>query len=134
MVYVQTIYISRRRWYGFTDVRGPIPTKANRQRDGVFYNFRNLLLNAFILFCQHLLDLESSHTTTSSTRDRLPVPLILDVASGKHPPNARLGCSGDSEDVTVGIDLKLVAYEGRGGLVADGVEKTRDRKILFFTV
>ena len=99
---------------------------------GVFYDFWNLLLDPFILFRQHFLDLESSHTTASGTGDRLSISLILNIASSKHSPDARLRRAGDGQDVPIGINLKLVTDKSRGGFVTDGVEKTGYGKVLFF--
>ena len=98
------------------------------------YNLWNLQLDALLFFRQHLLDFKSGHATTSGTRDRLPVPLILHIASSEHPPDTRLCRSGDSQDVPISIDLKLVAHEGGGGFVTDCVEETRDGKVFLFTV
>jgi len=91
------------------------------------------LFYTLFLFRQHFLNLKSGHATTSSTRDRLSVLLVLHITGGEHSPHARLGCSGDSQDVSIGIDLKLVAHDGSGGFVADSVEETGDRKIFLFT-
>ena len=98
------------------------------------YILWNLLLNALLLFRQHLLDLKSGHTTTPSTRNRLPVPLILHITGSKHPLNARLCRSGDGQNVPIGIDLKLVAHDGGGGFVTDSVEEAGDREIFLFVV
>ena len=100
----------------------------------VSYNLWNLQPDTFLLFRQHLLDLKSSHATTPSARDRLSVPLILHIAGSEHPPDTRLCRSGDSQDVPIGIDLKLIAHEGGSGFVTDGVEETRDGKVFLLTV
>jgi len=92
----------------------------------------NSRFDTLILFRQHLLNLKSGHATTSSTRDRLPVPLVLHIAGSKHTPYARLCRSGDGQDVSIGIDLELVAHDGSGGLVTDSVEETGYGEVFLF--
>lgn len=93
----------------------------------------NLFFNSLFLFRQHLLDLEGGHTTTSGTGDRLSVPLVLYVAGSEHSPHARLRGTWDSQDVSISIDLKLVAHDGCGGLMTDSVEESGDGKVFLFT-
>ena len=99
---------------------------------GVLHDSQNLLFNTLILLRQHLLNLKRGHTPTPRTRDRLPIPLILHITSGKHTSNARLCRSGDGQDVPIGVNLELVADEGGGGFVADGVEETGDGEVFLF--
>lgn len=94
---------------------------------------QNSFFYTLLLFRQHLLDLKGGHATAPSTRDRLSVLLILHITGGEHSPHARLRRSGDSQDISIGIDLKLVADDGSGGLVTDSIEETGNGKVFLFT-
>ena len=93
-----------------------------------------LQFDALFLFRQHLLDFKSGHATASSTCDRLSVPLILHVTGSEYSPDTRLRRSRDSQDVSVGIDLELVAHDCGGGFVTNSVEETGDGKVFLLTV
>jgi len=93
----------------------------------------DLHFDTLLLFRQHLFHLKGGHATTSSTRDGLPVPLILHVAGSEHSSDASLCRSGDGQDVSIGIDLNLVAHDGGSGFMTDSIEETRDGKVFLFT-
>lgn len=101
---------------------------------GYCTNYVKSLFYTLFLFCQHFLDLKSGHATTSSARDRLSVLLVLHITGGVHPPHARLCRSGDSQDVSININLELIAHDGSGRFVTDSVEETGDGKVFLFTV
>src|SRR6516165_7219481 len=52
------------------------------------------------VFFEELLHFESRHAPRPRSRDRLPVPALLDVAAGKHPGHP-------GEDVVVGLDVPV---------------------------
>lgn len=78
----------------------------------------SLSLYALFLLRQHLLYLQRSHTATPRTRNRLPVPFILDVARSKDTLDGGLGGARDGDDVPVRVGLELSANKGGGGFVA----------------
>jgi len=57
----------------------------------------------------------------------------LDVASNEHSPDTRLCRSGDSQGVSVGINLELVAHDDGSGFVTDSVEETGEGEVFPLT-
>jgi len=53
----------------------------------------------------------------------LAVALVLDVAGGKDTLDARHGGAGLGLDVAILVHVELALDEGRGGVMADGVEE-----------
>ena len=56
----------------------------------------------------------------------------MNVTGSEDALDARLGSTGDSDNVTIGIGLKLASHESGGGFVTDGVEETIDLEFLLF--
>lgn len=73
---------------------------------------------------EELLSLEGSHASSTGTGDSLSVSLVLDITSGKDTLDVGVCCTRDGLDVTILIHVNLTLDEGRGGVVADGVEQT----------
>jgi len=78
------------------------------------------------------LSLQRSHTSRPGRRDCLSVLLILDISRREYALDAGLRGTRDSLDVSIFVELKLGLDKGRGGFVANGVEKTIDREITGF--
>ena len=68
----------------------------------------------------------------TGTGDGLTIPLVLDVAGGKHALDAGQGRAGLRDDIPVLVRLELAGNEGGGGRVADGVEQTADGELALF--
>lgn len=75
------------------------------------------LLPELFLLGDQSLRFKSSHTPAAGTRDRLSIPLILDITRRKDALDRGLCGSRDSDDVAVSVGLQLGANEGSGGFV-----------------
>jgi hypothetical protein len=92
-----------------------------------------VLLNALLLLGDQALSLQRSHTATACGRDRLAVPLILNITCCKNALHTCLRGSRDGNDVAIGVGLQLSANKRSRRLVANSVEETGNGEIFLLS-